>query len=168
MRLVFLLCLAGSIAHAEQTPTVHWLMDEPVTLWDLGLLRTERHLRDRFDSSGSVRLRVVYESRASKLIIQAREYGKVRKDPKSHCRNIVELVREALNVFAETGYPPRGTRSLLARFYAHVDYHSPSPDRPPDISEELDAMTVIRVSIPKIIHCEVPLMGKDISCEPYR
>ena len=71
MRFLFLLSIADSTVHAHdqpKTPAVIWLMDEPVSLWDLGILRLEHHLQHTFVSS--VRTRVRY-TRNDKLLIMA-------------------------------------------------------------------------------------------------
>ncbi len=167
MRLVFLLCIAASIVHAHpkpNTPAVAWLMDEPVSLWDLGILRVEQHLQHTFVSSVKTKVRYTHND---KLVILAVDYGEVKKDPEGHCRNLVGLIKDELFVSSVTGEPAGLSKvSRLSYFFTHVGDHS--PDWPPGTTEELDAITVIRVSIPQIIRCEAPLMGKDISCEPHK
>lgn len=65
-----------------------------------------------------------------------------------------------------TGKPVVGATNRLSYFFSHVDHLSSA--RPSDLSEELDAMTVIKAFIPNVIYCRVQLIGEEISCEPRR
>lgn len=121
-------------------------MDEPVSLWDTGVFRAEQHFKGRFGESSTIEMRVAHSSNTNKLVILARENGQVGEDPETHCRSIISHIREELSVSSATGKPVVGATSRLSYFFSHVDHLRSA--RPSDLSEELDAMTVIKAFIP--------------------
>jgi len=71
-------------------------MDEPVSLWDMGVFRVEQHFKSRFGESSTIEMRVAHSSNTNNLVILARGNGQGGK--------IQKLIAEVLSPTSEKSY----------------------------------------------------------------
>lgn len=169
-----------SISHAEPSPSVRYLMNEPVTLFDWGILRLYEYLDEytthylKTNSVQDVYSTVSYDPLQNNIIIslvvtrhteQANESpASVRSSSSDICKTITQTLRREFLTDRE-----RHVRrsSGLYRFFSHIGFKG--KDEPIDSFDEIEKITVISVSVYSdkdpgrlILLSESPLMGKDI------
>jgi hypothetical protein len=176
---VLFLSLA-SLAGAEPSPSVRYLMNEPVTLFDWGIVRLHEYLEEyttHYLQTASVQdiyATVSYDSRRNIILLsivatrQARQQDEspesVRTSSKDVCRGVTQTLRKEF--LADRDRSVR--RSLgIYRFFGHLGFRG--KDEPLDAFEEIERITVIKVSVYSdrdpgrlILESESPLMGQDI------
>ena len=176
MRRALMLCLLAAAAHGETATGVKWLMNEPATLWDLGLLRVESRIQGLLQARGDTNwgASVFYDQDSGRLTIEA-SHGVTRTSPpltesqaRNECRATIDGMRLQLMVDPSTGRPLRGEHSQLGAYFAHKGPSRQSDDgsvRPSETPGQLDAMARLRVTVygPGVsVECEAPLLGTDI------
>lgn len=169
MKKVLLLCLLAGSVYGEPSSTVRFLMGEPLTLWDWGLIKTDKMLEDRFaDRPWSLSLRYSWD-RNELMVAGIHAWG---DDPpstlaaaKALCRRTISQIREALGVNSTSGkgYGEDG----LPLFYTHFLHEGfSSPGEPDDLGASLGYMTKIRVVTRTkggvSVVADAPLLGTDI------
>jgi len=172
---VSILILATSqIVLAEPTPTIQYLMDEPVSMLDWGIYQMDKWLKTR-SFVGSIEpkpdLQTTYDWDDNKIVIRVKPallmhgFGS-EKDAQKWCEDVVENVRLFFDINLQTGKrfnPP--VPNPLYQFFIHVGYkHS---TKPKDLAKELDKLVEIRLwvsSKKRSMQCMAPLLGKDVFC----
>lgn len=149
LTLIMTVLIAPSIASAEPTPNMRWLLKEPVTLMDLGLVLTELHLseyyeireaNDSLSYNGKYMPRIEYDWDENRIkvsvevYLDVKELEKTNLNAKSVCR--IELRELRL-----------GTSGLIGNFM-HMDYLRNS--QPKNVYRELGKITGYRVHIRRL------------------
>ena len=177
-----LLLLLGlvPICSAAPSPSVQYLMNEPVTLFDWGILRLYEYLDEytaHYLKTNTVRdiyCTVRYDSPRNKIIIsmvvthqvQSRydTPSSVRADSREICRSITQTLRREFLTDRD-----RHVRrsSGIYRFFGHIGFRG--QEEPLDAFDEIERITVIEVSVYSendpgrlVFHSESPLMGNQI------
>ena len=177
--LLALLCLVP-ICNAEPSASVRYLMNEPVTLFDWGILRLYEYLDEytahylKTNSVQDIYSTVRYDSPRNHIIISmvvTRKAQEGKESPASVlsgsrevCRTITQTLRREFLADRE-----RHVRrsSGIYRFFAHIGFKG--RDEPVDSFDEIEKIIVINVSVYSqkdlgrlILHSESPLINKDI------
>lgn len=169
-----------SICNAETSPSVRYLMNEPVTLFDWGILRLYEYLDAytthylKTNSVQDIYCTVSYDAPKNKIIISmtvTRQGGQDNESPTSvrtDSMNICKTITLALRREFLTDRDRLVRRSSgIYRFFAHIGFKG--KDEPMDSFDEIEKITVINVSVYShqdpgrlILHSESPLLGKEI------
>ena len=112
--IVLVFCIAlGAPAHSDPDPTANWLMREPATLFDIGILRLEleaQRLQDKWSDKISVHIDYSWEEnritiRGSSDGLSGHQEQTIENTAKSLCSLFFNTVREAASVNTKTGNP---------------------------------------------------------------
>ena len=170
-----------SVAHGEPSAAVRYLMSEPVTLFDWGIVRLYEHVSEftaHYLQTGSVQDiygTVSYDPPRNQIVISfvvtrkpdSTDVNPARWDTNSRnvCRSIIQEIRREF--FADRNKEVRRSSGIY-RFFAHVGFRGDK--EPLDCFEEIENITVIRVSVYSdkdpgklVLHSESPLMARDIT-----
>jgi hypothetical protein len=181
MALIVALIVYPSLCYAEPSPAVRYLMSEPVTLFDWGIVRLYEYVDGfanhylRTQSVQDIYGTVSYDAPRNKILISfvaTRKPGArnesaafVQDSSRKICRTIVQEMRREFLV--ERKWQIRRTSGIY-RFFAHVGTRGQK--EPPGCFEEIENITVLKVSVYShkdpgklILHGETPLMGKRIT-----
>jgi len=178
--IVFAIFAFSSFCHAEPSSRIQYLMTEPVTLFDLGILRlheyvegyASHHLQTK--PVEDIYSTVAYDAPRNKILItfvvtrkpdpQKESPAVAQASAKSICGTIIQDMRREF--FVDRNWQLRRSSGIY-RFFAHVGFRGKR--EPVDCYEEIEKITVLGVSVYShkdpgklIIHGESPLMGKDI------
>ena len=171
----------ASICSAEPSPSVQYLMNEPVTLFDWGIIRlydyvdeyATHYLKTKTvqDIYGTVRYDLFRNKIVISFVITRNPDSKhaspdsAQTSSKNICRSIIQEMRREF--FADRNDEVRRSSGIY-RFFAHVGARGYK--EPLGCYEEIEKMTVIQVSVYShkdpgrlILHAESPLMGNEIS-----
>ncbi|MDJ0871891.1 MAG: hypothetical protein QNJ87_08980 [Gammaproteobacteria bacterium] len=170
---VFALLLgAASGVWAQPESSITKLMDEPVTLWDLGMHRLQHSLdevgaTEEWVAGGdSLRIRARYDREAKRIHIASRLYAftGTADDARAKCTQLMNAIRIALGVYPPLGQPAAPTSDVVAFFLRdgsaariRADWDS--------LGRALDRMVWIQVGLfrPEDLRatteCEGPLLG---------
>ena len=183
-RLVLLLLLGlVSIGHAEPSPSIRYLMNEPVTLFDWGILRLYEYLDEytsHYLNTNSVRdiyCTVRYDYKKNNIIIsmivtrqmqsQSEAPSSVRAGSREICRTITQTLRQEFLTDRDSHVR---RASGIYRFFGHIGFRG--KEEPVDAFDEIERITVIEVSVYSetdlgrlVLHSKSPLMGKQIAFE---
>jgi len=170
----------SSFCQAEPSPAVQYLMTEPVTLFDLGILRLHEYVEGytthflQTKPVEDIYSTVAYDLPQNKILISfvvTRKPDPEKETPsfvqtssRSICKTIIQEMRREF--FVDRNWQMRRSSGIY-RFFAHVGFRGEK--EPVDCFEAVEKMTVLGVSVYShkdpgklIIHGESPLMGKDI------
>lgn len=147
--------------NTEPTPAVRYLMNEPVTLFDLGMLRLEQLFGSFTVGSFTVPVHVTYQWKENRIAIdvfltsnmEAKSVQKVR------CKEVITGIKNILMVKAQTGKPFSFSHSLLPELFSHVGFTS--TDKPKNVAAELDTITEVSVRVFNVM-CKSALLSKEI------
>ncbi len=146
--LVAILFATTTTGHTEPTPAVRHLMNEPATLFDLGMLRLQQKFRkialDDFDLVFAV---VSYDWDTNRIKITAfasTEKIKTVEGRKQGCRKVLKEIKQDLGIDLETGRP-KGPNSFVSNLFSHVDYSRRG--WPSDLVDELDNMVELTARV---------------------
>lgn len=163
--LLIILLAASSGLYAGTSPSVRYLKREPLTLWDWGIISLETLLREHCDwLEGTtdtsttdpvitygfhIFARVSYWAERDRLLIMIQSQSDTTMaEPSGYleasCKALISQVKERLQV-DDNGRPRSQQKaSLLGAYFAHRSFFL-EPDRPEDLSSQLDSITEIRV-----------------------
>lgn len=180
--LLLLLVLLGlvPICNAEPSSAVHYLMNEPVTLFDWGMLRLYDYLDEytthylQTNSVKDIYCTVRYDALRNRIIIsmvvtrqeqqENESPGSVRTGSRDICKTITQTLRREFLTHSD-----RQLRrsSGIYRFFGHIGFKG--KNEPIDCSDEIEKITVIDVSVYSekdpgrlVLHSASPLLGKEI------
>jgi hypothetical protein len=178
--LLLLLLGLAPICKAEPSPSVRYLMNEPVTLFDWGILRLYEYLDEytahylKTNSVQDIYSTVRYDSPKNRIIIslvvtrqslqQDETPASVRAASSSICKTITQTLRREF--LADRDRHVRRSSGIY-RFFGHIGFKGKY--EPVDSFDEIEKITVIDVSVYSerdpgklILRSESPLMGKEI------
>jgi len=155
---LMVLVSTASIALAEPTPGVRYLMDKPVSLFDWGVHHIDEHLKDMhitffLDSDETefktdrLKTSVDYNPDANLIYIESNPGGVSfvmgdEKAAKKLCGEIVKKIRVELDVDPEN---PSVTSTAVDKFFSHSGYSL--PDAPPGLARELLGIIEIKTTL---------------------
>jgi len=171
----------ASICSAEPSSSVQYLMKEPVTLFDWGIIRLHDYVEEYasdYLKRGSVQdiySTVRYDLLRNEIIISfvvtrsANPNGESPTLVKRSCKNICQsIIREMRREFFADRNDEVRRSSGIYRFFAHLGVRGDK--EPLDCYEEIEKITVITVSVYSeqdpgklILHASSPLMDKEIT-----
>lgn len=159
---IVVMCLGITNVFAEPTPTVRWLMNEPVSLFDLGMYRLSLEC-DKWGVKFGDQLAMVLKIklRNGPFVDVSYDWDNNRITFRTQIFPLNEVSEEEIvsiwNAFASAidysrgyeqskldRYEQRKT-SLLTFFFNHIDYKS--PDRPKDFEKNLSNIFIATVVI---------------------
>lgn len=144
-------------AWAEPSSTVRSLMNEPVSLFDLGLLRTKDMFRDlKVKGVSSVATSVRYDASANIIHIQAIASTAGKKLEKA-CIDVIKAIKAQLLINPETGNPIHGEASALGYFFTRLSADDREVERSMALGKELDHITKINTFV-------VNVADKGVNC----
>jgi hypothetical protein len=179
--LILLLALGSAcVSNADPSPSIRYLMNEPVTLFDWGILRlydymdeyTKHYLTTHSvrDIYSTVRYDYVHNNILISLVVtrhapQATETpSSVKKASRDICRSITQTLRREFLTDREAHVR---RSSGIYRFFGHIGFKG--DQEPINAFEEIERITVISVSVYSekdpgrlIVLSESPLMGQEI------
>ena len=170
----------SSFCQAEPSLPIQYLMKEPVTLFDLGILRLHTHVEGyathclQTKPVQDIYSTVTYDASRNNILItfvvtrkpspQNESPAFVQTSSRNICATIIQDMRREF--FVGRDWQVRRTSGIY-RFFAHVGFRGSR--EPLDCYEEIENITVLGVSVYShkdpgklILHGESPLMGKDI------
>jgi hypothetical protein len=168
--LVFLWTLALQPAAAEPTPSIQFLMREPVSMMDWGLKNIEDHLyrhrslfvqseKSLFEPEPTITVLYDWDKNRIQISIGLRTCKQVQKmsqglsDIRSHVEWVIKYLRGSL------------TMKPYDAFFRHRGFRS--KESPRSLEPELAGLTQLIVSVRDresniLSHCEAQLTGNDI------
>jgi len=133
-KLIFVLILFPTICFAEPTSSIRHLMNEPVSLFDLGMVRTDDHLKwfcRQFDFSSAA----LFGDDTSAFCISGYDYDKNRislnilisdatdeiklEDVKSEVKRIIDGLRKSFGVDPQIG---KLVITYVGDYFSHQGY----------------------------------------------
>jgi len=162
---------------AEVTPTITYLMNEPVTMLDWGMyklaLYLNQELKDRYlnkISKFAPRITVYYNADSEKILVSASMLYKkfpTKEEARTYCEGIIKYVRGLL-VFKQakgtSPVPPIAPRTTLGSYFGQYGEHH--KNMPKNLEEELSKSTeLVAVTMDKFdqpVICKAPLLGSEI------
>lgn len=145
MKRLILVCLLVCNSYAEPTPSVQWLMNEPVTLWDWGVVRLEQHLMKQIHewSDGEADVVVVNDTKEGRLIIGIWPVtgvsAKDEAEAREMCKKAIGFVRLTVGVSKRF----LGNDSIIASFFRHRGFRG--SNEPTDLQSQIATMIEIDV-----------------------
>jgi len=157
-----------NVADAEPSSNMHYLMNEPVSMMDWGLLNIDRSLQADGRLSKYGNTITYYDWDKNRIIIDMAITGATSKEQaKEWCRDIVSQIRTFLGINERDG-KPFFSRSYLYNYFSHEGFHKNT--EPEGLDKELDIIAIIQVRIlykgnAESVKCEAPLLGTSIMFE---
>ena len=178
---VLVLLVSVQAGRTEPTPAVRYLMNEPVTLLDYGLIRLKEKIEEDIKDDSIIhkkrpfvsvdydwygnRIKFKFTYIESETLKKAKSQSEL-DEIKSKMEMVIHLVKSRVFlVEPSTGKPMLAKNSSLVYFFSHVGFKS--LNEPKNLASELDAITEIEVGYyfaagQKGIKCRSPLLSKDI------
>lgn len=117
----------GSTAHADEPSTLEWLANEPVTLFDLGMLRLREDLDDAAQAltasesvSSEPRTGVFYQWRKREITAYVTLRERFTDPTEAGCRETFKRVRDTL--LADVPAGPRSAEVYLETLFTHPGF----------------------------------------------
>jgi hypothetical protein len=146
-------------AKADPGPVVQWLMNEPASLFDLGMYRlekdTERKKIPIFGTSSDIMHYASYDWNKNRIKVGYVAY--VIPFTKILCKKYLNSARSTLG-FVLGGEAVAGA-SISAKFFQHNGYHKKS--QPNKHMNKLDQIITVTVAL-KGGSCEGPMVSTDV------
>lgn len=176
-----ILLIAGN-GQAEPTPKISYLMNEPASLFDLGMFALNEQLRrnilfldsepKKWISKGLIWAYYDWDKNRIKIFyrnILDNPFPGTKDESKNKCKDIMVFIKLHLFVDGLTGKFFLGKEnSSMADLFGHFDYTN--KNEPKGLSAELDNITEISVFFPYKtknkeghIRCTSPLLSKEVS-----
>ncbi len=164
--------------NTEPTPAVRYLINEPVTLFDLGMLRLDEDFSNlaKRDSASELNLNATvivkywwHENRISIGMHMFSNKVESVQSRKNFCKEGIAWIKHFLGVDAQTGkplYKPlyRASSSNLVGYFSHIGFSTKS--EPKNIAAELDTITELSVSLftkpSDLTKCKSALLSKEV------
>lgn len=176
---LILLFVPAKIGMAEPTPTIQYLMNEPVSLLDLGILRLTLLLdemkplfevNDKYKKifKYSILTGVDYDWGSNRIELEIHPIGecKSKQEAKDWCISVIKKIRFSLAIDSDSG-KPLAKDGLLDSFFTHNGFAAKS--EPANIKSELEKIILISIGVPyiekektKYLRCESPLLGTKV------
>lgn len=152
---------------AEPDSTIQYLMDEPVSLFDLGIFKMRSELDSKFETKDRL-VAVDYKWPENRIVITFL-FPSVRfeneYEAKERCIEFVEGIRREFDVNPKSGDPPGPYSAFrISRYFEHSGYSK--KNRPNDLSDQLYELIKIKGSMHlknnDAFSCQAPLAGTAI------
>jgi hypothetical protein len=169
---------------AEPGPVVNWLMNEPISLFDLGMHRLSNAVRywqkkvteekpDYWvqEFGGLPNYSVAYDWDLNRIFIRA-QVGTIHDNAKEACRNLVTdalmqayIGPDILGDFEMFAPGSEGGYSRFASFFSHYAYRTGS--EPEEYRSRLDNIIILEATVTDLrsgadpVKCFRPLIGYD-------
>ena len=172
------LCLANANAiRADPGPVVNWLMDEPASLFDVGMSRLEREIERKFeirDRQREVTSSVHYNWDRNRIYIWANIFWlqKPKEDQmtkfKDDCKSMIGDLRQVGGINRKTG-GYNVTPSVYSWSFQHFGYQTTSA--PEDFQTRLDKIITLGVLVAAMdfteprVQCRGPLVSNKVYFE---
>jgi len=159
---------------AEPDPLVSWLMNEPATLFDIGMLRLNETL-DLIKPTfrGDLIASASYSWEQNRIRIGASAVlEKGRSDFKSVCKKVIKLIRRYGGGLPEFDPSYGNYPSNYSEFFKHFDYER--KNAPDKYRQKLDQIFQIEVEVVEedavydenvLARCDGPLMSNKVYFE---
>lgn len=138
-----------SVANAEPTRTAQWLMDEPMSLFDWGIYKTDKKLSDLKQAKQSFLNEFFYSAAeydwsANRIRLKVNFIG---KGTEAECIDNIKRAKGAfLNFTWAERDQPRAAKEVFASLFSHEGGYR-SKSEPPNIGEQLANMSVLEGTI---------------------
>jgi len=158
-----------TMGNTEPTPAVQYLMNEPVTLFDLGMLRLEQIFKKLALEERELNLNVTvgYAWKENRILIDMydrRDKVESVQSRKMLCKEDIATLKNFLWISAETGKPPFSPTSRLQELFSHIGFSRKS--EPKNIAAELDTITELSVRLftkpSDLTKCKSALLSKEV------
>ena len=175
--LIFIfMCSSFKPVLADPTPSISYLMNEPASLFDLGMFKLNWHLKNtsilfgtKFDSK-SVTVDAIYTFDQNQITIgfSAGEVMSNIDAGKEYCQEIIGGIKKTLFVNPHTGIPfDIGGMNTYKLIFSHEGFYE-KKDQPKNLYSDLAKITKIfgRVIIEKkesFFFCISSLLSKEIT-----
>lgn len=166
-----ILLLQSHISSADPSQNIKYLMNEPVSLFDLGILRLNEQVKGlKLTNGGKLESTVDYEWDRNRIRIlvfgPSDMHPKSLMEAKNWCHESFRSIRLTFGVNPDKGIPSYLDKSLLSVYFSHQEYLK--GNKPKNIEAELDNITEI-VAVFTIedkdkttIKCQGPLVSNEI------
>src|SRR3972149_9288044 len=165
--ILIFMCSSYKPVLAEPTPSMSYLMNEPASLFDLGMFKLNKHLKDGWSDDVTVP-QAVYDFHEDRILIGFMPFKEIFKidKGKEYCRDIIGRIKILLLVDFRTGetHFPNGM-TLKDIFFSHEGFHE-KKNEPKNLGSDLAKIIDVGVSVPiekgKMLPCRSPLLSKEI------
>jgi hypothetical protein len=164
---VFLACiLCTGTVQADPSPSVRYLMSEPVSLFEWGIFRLEARA-ERFAFDGlDIRkqfARVQYDWSSNQLRVQLTVYPRYQSLQGTTARHVCDsLVRQEKSLLGVTpGFEQMREIDGVGTFFRHQ--HFDKADVPKTLDADLEAITILEVDV-MVSKSDQPPFQKAASC----
>lgn len=159
----------SGVAHAQSGDAIKYLMNEPYTLFEIGMSRIKEDLNtitlphentkitakvDYYTNKESITIWLMQLAADNNEIKQAESVGEAM----DKCRRMIKVVKNKYNIKT-----PAGEISMLCSNFEH---HYVQSNRPSDLCEKLHSIVDVNASIVtkkgERIRCESKLLGSEI------
>ncbi|WP_422452204.1 hypothetical protein [Endozoicomonas sp. ALC066] len=162
------------VTNASPSPIVHYLMNEPLTLWDMGIYKMNSDFRIIKDYDGSyiTSTSIGYNWEKNNIVIAVsddnkKNGSKSESDFKEWCVKAVHAVKQHLGISPKNGKPIYSDHSLIHTYFRHKGYVN--NNEPESLGSHLDSITMItglylpkKESSQKMLRCNATLLGTEI------
>lgn len=157
---------------ADPGPVVQWLMNEPASLFDIGIWKLDLELEriSEIELEWAMSAYADYDWARNRITIKARvsKFQSRGEDPikqlKRGCRSWMEHLRSNGGVLIySSGYIPDSKSSKYSDYFAHFGYNN--ENQPKDYRQKLDEIIELRVkAIFALKDITDSLVGTQVNC----
>ena len=149
--IIVLILMNSRVSFAAPGPITGRLMNEPLSMLDYGLWRTELELKRFFNNIDNIFVGATYNWNKDQILIQVILYEtpETLKDltPDKQCRHVIKSIRDFYGIDTSTGRPAASMENtLLGKSFVHNGFAG-SDIPQAELFSQLDKMTYINVSM---------------------
>ena len=151
--------LGFSSAHAEPDPAVQWLIDEPSSLFDIGMIQLDSFVKRRLASEGHAF--AIYDWNTNRISITVTKEIKNPDELKETCKLFMGYLRAIGGVY--NGKTKNNSGSAFSIIFSHIGYQS--SNQPKGLWVKLDNIIDLTVEVSakgKTVVCAGPLLSGDV------
>ncbi|MGE0350476.1 hypothetical protein [Hydrogenophaga sp.] len=148
-----LTCLLASTAQAEPSRVPNWLMNEPMSLFDWGMYKTDQHMRERLKavdvtfSAKYFHASAQYDWKENRIKLNAMFTGDASAVTDAACIEHIKKAKGAfLNYAWEAKEQIQAAPEVMATLFSHEGGYQ-SKGQPKDVGEQLANITVLEVTM---------------------
>lgn len=146
-----LTCLLASTAQAEPSRVPTWLMNEPMSLFDWGMYKTDQHMRERLKavditfSAKYFHASAQYDWKENRIKLNAMFTGDASAVTDAACIEHIKKAKAAfLNYAWEAKEQIQEAPGVMATLFSHEGSYQ-SKGQPKDVGEQLANIAVMEV-----------------------
>ena len=147
------------VSHAEPNPAVQWLINEPASVFDIGMIYLDSFLKRRLANDGHAF--AIYDWKKNRISITATKEIKNPDELKKTCKLFLGYLRAIGGVY--NGKTKSNLSSVFSVMFSHIGYQS--SNQPKDLWVKLDNIFDLTVEISakgKTVICTGPLLSEDV------